>query len=131
MSETAVEKALKARVATNSTGLSIAWPNQAHPGTKPFLAVDIVRIARTDPTIAGGKTISQGRLVLNVVVDINTSTATANGHADTLANLFPFPLRIPFAGGHIQISKPADIREGYRTDGEWRVPVLVDYRAFY
>lgn len=131
MSETAVEAALEARVATNSTGLSIAWPNQDHPGTKPFLAVDIVRIARTDPTIKGGHTISQGRLVMTVVVPINTSTAVANGHADTLAALFPFASSLWTGTTRIDITKPADIREGYRTDGEWRVPVLVDYRAFY
>lgn len=131
MSEAAIENALKARVLTNTTGLIIAWPNQDHPGTKPFLAVRIVRIARTDPTIKGGHTISQGRLVMTVVVAINTSTATADGHADTLAALFPFPSSLRTGATRIDITKPADIREGYRTDGEWRVPVLVDYRAFY
>ena len=130
MSEASVESALKARVAANSTGLSIAWPNQDHPGTEPFIAVDFVRIARTDPTIKGGHTISQGRLMMSVVVQVNTSTATANGYAETLAALFPFASSIWAGAVRIDITKPADIREGYRSGSEWRVPVLVDYRAF-
>lgn len=130
MSEAAVENALKARVLTNTTGLPIAWPNQDHPGTEPFIAVDFVRIARTDPTIKGGHTISQGRLVMAVVVQINSSTETANGHADALAALFPFASSIWAGAVRIDITKPADIREGYRSGSEWRVPVLVDYRAF-
>lgn len=131
MSETEIELALKERIAGNSTGLSIAWPNQHHPGTLPFLQVDLVRVSRTDPTIAGGQTASQGRIVATVVRDIGEASTTATGQAEVIAALFPFPMRLPLTGGHIQITKPADIREGYRQDNQWRVPVVVDYRAFY
>lgn len=131
MSEADIELVLKTLIRGNTTGLSIAWPNESHKGTLPFLQVDLVRIARTDPTIAGGKTISQGRIVATVVQETGKGTRTGTEQASVIAALFPFPLRLPVEGGHIQITKPPDIRDGYRQDNQWRVPVIIDYRAFY
>lgn len=131
MCEADIELVLKERITGNGTGLSIAWQNQAHNGTMPFLQVDLVRVARTDPTIAGSKTISQGRIVATVVRETGESTQTGTRQAEVIAELFPFPLRLPIDGGHIQITKPPDVREGYRQDNQWRVMVVIDYRAFY
>lgn len=132
MSERTIETALRARVDTQATGLPVRWPGDDAP-EGDHIEFRQIRYGRTDPTIAGGKIESRGALNLQIVMQRGTGVAArANGHADTLVALFPFPKRLPFLGGCILITKPADIRAGFLSrDTNWCVPVIVDYLASY
>ncbi|MCB5411780.1 phage tail terminator-like protein [Pseudogemmobacter faecipullorum] len=132
MTERALETALRARASAQTTGLPVRWPGDDAP-VGDHIEFRPVRYGRSDPTIAGGKIESRGALNLQIVMQRGTGVAArANGHADTLAALFPFPERISFPGGCILITKPADIREGFlNRDTHWCVPVIVDYLASY
>ncbi|MDP9590577.1 UNVERIFIED_ORG: hypothetical protein J2W19_003141 [Shinella zoogloeoides] len=127
--ETDIEVALKADI--DGAGLSwpIAYPNLSYTGDKPYVAVQFVRIGRRDDTLAGEQTISRGQMIATVVVAVNTSTKIANQKADQIAALFPMGRRIAVADGEIVIMKPADIREGYPQDADWRTPVIIDFEA--
>lgn len=127
--ETDIENALKSVVGGAGLGWSIAWPNQNAPGSKPYIVFGMVRVNRRDDTLEGVQTISRGQLLLTVVTGEGISTRTANEKADQIAALFPKGRRIPVTGGEIVIIKPADVREGFPQDGDWRVPVIIDYEA--
>lgn len=129
IAETDIEIALKKHVDDGALTYPIAWPNQEFSPARPYIMVDLVRVNRRDDTMDNAHTISRGQLIATVVVNIGTSTRTANEKADAIAALFPMGLRIAVTGGNIVILKPADIREGFRQDADWRVPVIVDYEA--
>ena len=129
MLEADIEVALTKVLVDSSVALRWAFPNQDDSGSKPFGLVEIVRIQRRDDTMEGQQTISQGRMVVTVVDELNKSTRAANTLADSIAALFPMSSRIPVTGGEIVITKPADIREGQRDGNTWRTPVLIDYEA--
>lgn len=131
MTATAIETALKARLAT--LALPKAWPNQDYDptasGKLPYIACDLVKADTTDATLDAVQPVSTGRLIATVVVARGTSTATANGHADTIAALFPMGLRITAGSQTITITQPAHIREGMADGAYWRVPVSVPFLA--
>ena len=70
-----------------------------------------------------------GKSVKTIQRAVGTSTRVANEKADQIANLFPMGRRFSVAGGEIVVMKPADIREGFPQDADWRTPVIVDYEA--
>lgn len=127
--ETDIELALKAAIDAGNLVWPISWPNQDHPGDKPHIVIEIVRVNRRDETLNGENPISLGRLIATVVVAKGTSTKVANEKADAISDLFPMARRIPVAGGEIVILKPADVMDGYPEDAEWRVPVRISYEA--
>lgn len=127
--EADVEVVLKAAI--DGAGLSwpVAYPNINFSGQKPYIAVQFVRVGRRDDTLSGEQTISRGQMIASVVVAVGGSTKTANQKADQIAALFPMGRRIAVTGGEIVIIKPADIREGFPQDADWRTPILIDYEA--
>lgn len=129
IAETAIELALKAEIDGAGLSWGIAWPNQDHPGTRPHIVVEFVRIGRRDDTLSGEMTISRGQMIATVVTDRGISSKLANQKADQIAALFPMGRRIAVTGGEIVIMKPADIREGFTQDAEWRTPVIVDFES--
>lgn len=127
--ETDIEVALKAAIDGAGLAWPIAYPNLNHDGKKPYIAVQFVRVGRRDDTLDGEQTISRGQMIATVVVAVGGSTRTANQKADQIANLFPKGRRLTVAGGEIVIMKPADIREGFPQDADWRTPVIIDFEA--
>lgn len=132
MSTAAVESAIAARLAAHS--LPKAWPNQDFDPTKagnlPYLACAIVKASTTDQTVSGEAPISVGRLIATVVAMKGKGTVTANGHADTIAALFPKGWRVENEGVVIEITGPPHIREGMPDGAYWRVPVSIPFRSF-
>jgi len=127
--EADIEVALKAAIDGAGLSWSIAYPNINHDGKKPYIGVQCVRVGRRDETLNGEQTISRGQLIATVVTQRGKSSLTANQKADQIAALFPMGRRIAVTGGEIVIMKPADIREGFPQDADWRTPVIVDYEA--
>lgn len=97
---------------------------------RPYLIVAIEARNRADDSLEGGTFLTEtGILGVSVVVDEGTYTQVATDHADTLEELFPSGLTIPITGGKIKITAPADIKPGFNAGAEYRVPVLIRYRA--
>lgn len=129
MNEADIELALTGRIEASSIALDWVYPNQSAEFIKPYGVVEVVRIARRDATMEGVNTISQGRVIVTVVSEIGRSTNASNAYADQIGALFPMGLRIPLTGGVIVVTKPADIREGFRESEDWRTPIIIDYEA--
>lgn len=130
MTENEIEVALKARLGTYPlAGFTYSWPNLNFSGDKPYAQVTFVRVTRSDRTVVDGNTVSQGKLIVTLVTREGVGTTEANTAAQAVAALFPKALRIPVADGHIMITKPPDIREGFPDAGDWRTPVIIDYIA--
>lgn len=107
------------------------WPNVASSGAtvRPHFEVVFIAHERTGSSIKGDTIREQGRMAITVVTEADKGEDDANDFADTLADLFPLAFRIPIPGGLITIFQPTEIRPGYRDGPDWRVPVIVKYRA--
>lgn len=109
----------------------VAWPNKDLPvGTlRPYLAVQVVRVYRTDRTLAGGHAESAGYMTVIVVADVDTWETPSERIADAVAARFSYPQSLPVTGGVVTITKPPTIQRGYRDGPYWRLPVRIDYLA--
>lgn len=134
MSITTIENALKARLAAASA-LPKAWPNLIFdpkaPGNLPYLSCDIVKAATSDRTLAGQSPEFVGVLIVTVVAEGGKGTATANGHAETIAAAFPMNLRLPAGPLAIEITQPPHVREGMSDGAYWRVPIRIPFMAHF
>lgn len=140
-----ITTALKDRLADAALGLPIAFPNVGFDPAmtpRPYLEVQWPAARRTGGMQASGFLDAGeverefGRMSVSVVAHADKDPTTgvggegpANDHADDIAGLFPEGLVLPITGGEITITKPADIRGGYRDDADWRVPVIIEYDA--
>lgn len=129
IAETDIELALKAAIEAGNLSWSIAWPNQDHNGVKPYVQCEIVRVNRRDETLDGVMPISRGMIMATAVTARGISSRIGNEKADQIAALFPMGRRIAVTGGEIVILKPADVKEGFPQDADWRTPVQIDYEA--
>ena len=125
-----IRNALKARLAGGSLAPGAAWPNVDYAGARPYFAVSTETIEREGGTLKGDEVLSEtGQFNVVIVVDQGGGEDDALDFADAVAALFPEGHRIPITGGEIIITRPADIRGGYPDDADYRVPVIVRYRA--
>lgn len=129
IAETDIELELKAAIEAGNLSWSIAWPNQDHDGIKPYVQCEIVRVNRRDETLDGVMPISRGMIMATAVTARGISSRIGNQKADQIAALFPMGRRIAVTGGEIVILKPADVKEGFPQDADWRTPVQIDYEA--
>jgi len=125
-----IRNALKSRLAGGAIGPSAAWPNVNHNGTQPYFDTSFTGIVREGGTLKGNEILSEtGQFNAVIVVDQGGGEDAAADYADAVAALFPEGQRISITGGEIVIRRPVDIRGGYPTDADYRVPVAIHYRA--
>lgn len=127
-----VRNALKSRLAGGSIGPAGAWPNVNFTGSRPYFDVSFTGVSRDGGTLKGDELLREtGQFNAVVVIDQNApgGADSALDYADAVAALFPEGQRITITGGEITIPRPADIRGGYPTETDYRVPVVVRYRA--
>lgn len=125
-----IRNALKARLAGGSIGPSGAWPNIDYSGARPYFDVTFASVDRDGGTLKGGEILWEtGQFNAVVVVDQGGGEDAAADYADAVAALFPEGQRITITGGEIVIRRPTQIRSGYPTDADYRMPVAVLYRA--
>lgn len=130
MTELDISNAIKERLSDlGPLDLPVTWPGQDVTGVKPYVFVQIVRVGRSDRTMDASKTESQGRLLMTVVTRQGRQEREGLTYAQALADIFPMGLRLAITDGRIVVTKPADIREGFLEDGDWRTLVTVDYTA--
>lgn len=121
-------------------GLPISWPNVIFSGSAPYYEVLPPPASRTGGTLKGNEVVREiGSYVINVVVDVDLDQSTsefldlgedqANDYADNLKDLFPEGKVMQIDGGNVVVTKPPDIRAGFRDGALWKVPVAINYTA--
>lgn len=125
-----LRNALKARLASGAIGPGIAWPNVDHPGTKPFFETSFTGIVRTGGGVTGNEILEEtGQFSVVVVVETGGGEDVAADYADAVSARFTEGLSIPITGGNIAIIAPAEIRGGFPTETDYRIPVAIRYHA--
>lgn len=125
-----IRNALKSRLAGGSIGPSGAWPNVDYSGSRPYFDTSLTGAIREGGTLKGDELLSEaGQFNVVVVVDQGSGENDALDYADAVVALFPEGQRISIAGAEVIVTKPVDVRGGYPTDADYRVPVVITYRA--
>lgn len=125
-----IRNALKSRLAGGSIGADAAWPNVEYSGARPYFDTSFTGLVREGGTLKGNEILKEtGQFTAVVVVDHGIGENAAADYADAVAALFPEGQRIAITGGEVVIRRPADIRGGYPTDTDYRMPVAIFYRA--
>lgn len=125
-----IRNALKSRLAGGSIGPGGAWPNVEYTGARPYFDTSFTGLVREGGTLKGNEIDAEtGQFTAVVVVDQGGGEDGALDYADAVAALFPEGQRITITGGEIVIRRPADIRGGFPTETDYRVPVAIFYRA--
>jgi len=125
-----IRNALKSRLAGGSIGPGAAWPNVEYTGARPYFDTSFTGLVREGGTLKGDEIDAEtGQFTAVVVVDQGGGENEALDYADAVKDLFPEGHRINITGGEIVIRRPADIRGGFPTDTDYRMPVAIFYRA--
>lgn len=129
MNKNAITAGIKAIVDAADI-LPMAWPNVTPPSASTYAEFAFVAARREGGTLPGNEILREvGAFQITVAVPEGTGTKAAEDYADQFAALFVESYRFNITGGRIAITKPADIREGFYAEGEWRVPVIFNYMA--
>jgi hypothetical protein len=125
-----IRNALKSRLAGGSIGPGAAWPNVEYSGARPYFDTSFTGIVREGGTLKGDETKTEaGQFTAVVVVDHGGGEDAALDYADAVAALFPEGQRIAITGGQIVIRRRAQVRAGYPTETDYRMPVAIFYYA--
>lgn len=123
-----ITSALKERL-SDAAILSAAWPNVHFTGALPYLDVSFATSRRESDTLTGEAVCEIGRMSVVVVVGEGTGVESSEDYAEAVFNLFPMGFRLILDSATITITGPADIREGFMVDDEYRTPVIIKYQA--
>jgi hypothetical protein len=96
---------------------------------KPYVALEVVRVSKTDDTLRGGHTRALGFVQATVVTDRGAFDSEALCLADEVERALPYGTRITITGATITILKPPFTGQGFPDGPDWRVPVRIDYEA--
>ncbi|MBO29082.1 MAG: hypothetical protein CML61_10075 [Rhodobacteraceae bacterium] len=128
MNKSTINNALKERLASGGIGISGVWPNVGATVARPFFEVEITTVDRTSP-LRGNKLKELGIFSVVVVVEGDTGEDAANGYATAVANLFAPGVSVTSAGVKVSVVSPPTIQGGFKDGPDWRVPVIIRYRA--
>ena len=132
MNETDISRVLRARLKTLTPAYPILWENQDKPETmtRPYLAVQMVRVSRRNTTLNGsGTATARGFMQVTVIADLDQFAGPAETIADSIAAHFPKALRLTDASGAVTIMDAPNIMPAMRDGADWRVNVQIDYWA--
>lgn len=125
-----IRNALKARLSSGLLDPTVAWPNVDHPGTKPYFQTSFTGVTRTGDGITGDEILEEtGQFSVVVVVEAGDGEDAAADYADEVSALFPEGHSIAIADGNVVILAPAEIRGGFPTNTDYRIPVAIRYHA--
>lgn len=129
-----IRNALKSRLAGGyigpGAGAGLAWPNVDYSGARPYFDTSFTGLVREGGTLKGNEIKTEtGQFSAVVVVEQGSGEDAAADYADAVAALFPEGQRITITGGEIVIRRPVDIRGGFPTNQDYRMPVAIFYRA--
>lgn len=111
--------------------LFVGWPNKDVPidTPHPFLLFEIVPVGRRAVTLNRSLRISRGFVMVTVMTQINTFATEGLRIAESVAELFPYTLRIATINGEISITQEPEIMQGRPDDPHYRTPVRIPYEA--
>lgn len=116
----------KARIEAAPLYMSIVPPNSDTLPQKPYLLIDVTTISRSNRSLSGGIEKAEGICQVTLVSETDEDEMASNKEAQKIKDLFPYGLRI---GNEVLVTKPADIKQGYRDGPDWRTPVHIEYLA--
>lgn len=125
-----IRNALKARLAGGAVGTE-TWPNvDAGSSVRPRLETTFAGISQTGGTLKGDEVqYEDGTFMVMAIIDQGGGEDAGLDLADSVAALFPEGLRLTITGGTIAMMARPDIRAGYPTDTDYRIPIAIRYRA--
>jgi hypothetical protein len=129
MSETHISDAICGRITDQLPGYTVIWENRDSIPARPYIALEVVRLAPRDRTVSATKTEFAGFLQASVVAELDQFANPSLEMAEEIAGLFPTGQSIPAGDVTITIMKPPHIQQGYRDGPDWRTPVKIDYEA--
>ena len=130
MDTAAARNALKSALSDALSGYSVAWPNVNHAGTGVFVEVSFPTADRTGGTLKGNEIKREtGRMSAVVVIEHGQGEDGAYTITGLIDTAFYEGRQITFSGGVITITHPLDIRGGYPTEADYRVPTVIRYEA--
>ena len=128
-----IENALGQRLASTCPQYKIAWPNRtfdpAQPGALPYLEFRHVPGERDDLSFDASYTFQTGIALVTVVTDRGNFSHQANTIAQSVADTFPYGLRMPVGDEVVLITKPSDFGTGFVDGVYFRQPVRIFYRT--
>ena len=131
MNRDAINSALKAQLHSGALSAPEHWPNVREVAglpSRPYLAVSFGAQGRQNFDMAGSP-LEEGLMNVTVVTELGIGDAPANTLANAISDLFPAALRLTTPDAEITIMRPADIQSGFRDGVDWRLPILIYYRA--
>lgn len=129
MTEAEISNALCRRLVEALPLRTIVLENRDSIPARPYVAVELVRVSKTDATLNGAQAIHRGFLQATVVSKVDAFANDALGIAEEVAGVFPYTQRITAGTGQIVIWKPPQVEQAFRDGPDWRTPVRVDYEA--
>lgn len=125
-----IRNAMKARLAGGAVATE-AWPNvDVDSGIRPRLETAFTGVSQTGGTLKGNEVqYEDGTFMVMVIIDQGGGENDGLDLSDAVAALFPEGSRLSITGGAIAIMARPDIRAGYPTDMDYRIPVAIRYRA--
>lgn len=124
---------LKLELLTLSPFVPFAWPNvTSSDKTKPRAEVSYTGVRREGGTLKGTgikREIGTLNVVIVIPLDADGGEDLALDYGDDIDALFPEGRTIEFTGGSITITAPVQVRNGFPTSVDYRVPVAVRYDA--
>ena len=124
-----IQNALLAQLASGNVATGGSWPNVNSTVQRPYFEATITPVERVSD-IKGRSIKEIGVLGVVIVVEGDTGSTAANQFADTVANgLFAPGTKLTFPDGKVAVTAPPVIQGGYRDGPDWRVPVVIRYRA--
>ena len=130
MNTIALRNAIKSALSGALSGYSIAWLGVNHSGARPYIEVSFPAADRTGGTLKGNQINREtGRVAAVVVTELGQGENPALAIADLISTALYEGKNIAFTGGTIIIRKPVDIRGGYPTERDYRLPCVIAYEA--
>lgn len=132
MKEADISRAMQERLATMPGVPFIVYENDDLPvnQARPYLALEMVRTGRKDPTLKGGSsTISQGFMQITIVASLDGFATGAERLSDSIMALFPRGTRITGQDGGTLTVTQSEAKQAYREGPDWRMPLHVDFWA--
>ena len=117
----------KAVLDANLPFTKVVPPNCDSFPQKPYLLIDVMPIRRFNRSLSGGIEQSEGICQITLVSETDEDELASLKKANSeIVVLYPYGLRM---GNEVLVTKPPDVKNGYRDGPDWRTPIHIEYLA--
>ena len=128
---TEVKETIQRHLVDNWAGdpVSFAFVNDDEIPARPYIALQIITLSDTDPTLDGeGRTLVQ-RLQATVVTERGTYETDGDRIGQQIEPLFPHGTRFAITGAEITIRTHVRVGDGFGDGFDFRTPATFDYEV--